>query len=203
MPVLLAGAVCAGALAQEPPVTLRASMPENAGAGGVWQMTVTVEVGTGWDASGGGMPKPLIQLDPGKGATLEGKVLDDRAQARNDYLFAPYERLVNVGESEIPLWVVDPDATIGVNLIAYVRKDGQEGAHFVRRRVDLSLSAGSVASSSTLAMHSNWGPPSYTTMNIGDRAADFTLPHADGSTLTLSDEIGDQDIILTTYRAFW
>ncbi len=198
---LAVSALGMSALAEEPAVKLTASMPSS--IEGVVEMTVSVEIGDGWSASEAGLPKPLLQLDPGEGAALEGKVLEGRAQARNDYLFAPFERMIDAGSSQIPLRVVSPGETIGVNLVAYVRKEGEEAARFVRRRVDLPLVAGSTASSSTPSTNSRWGPAGERALSIGEKAPDFELPRADGTTVHLSDYKGKHDVIITTYRAHW
>ncbi len=198
---LSAIALAGSAMAQEPPVTLSVSMP--ATIDGVVQMSVSVEIGDGWSASAAGIPNPLLQLEPGNGAKLEGKVLEGRAQARNEYLFAPYERMIEPGVTNIPLQVAGDGETIGVNFVAYVRKEGEDKAYFVRRRVDLPLIAGSTASSSSPASRSSWGPPGATVLSIGDKAPDFEVPRADGSTLRLSDYLGKHDVIITTYRAHW
>ncbi len=199
--ILAALAMTGGATGKEPPVTLNASMP--ADASGVVLMQVSVEIGEGWSASAAGIPKPLLQLDPGEGAKLEGKVLEGRAQARNEYLFAPFERAVDPGSTQVPMQVVDQNKSIGVNLVAYVRKEGDDKAYFVRRRVELPLVAGSTASSSSAATKSTWGPADRQALSIGQKAPDFALPKADGSSVQLSSYLGESDVIVTTYRAYW
>lgn len=204
---LLAACASAGLAQQSPPVTLRASVPQSVRAGDKLDVLVEVLVGQGWSVGAAGIPEPVLQIGVPEGVTLDGKVLSEREQARNEWLFSPYERTIRPGESTITL-IIDRDSlatspTLAINLIAYARKSGEENAVFVRRRVELPLVAGTTMSSDQVASRSNWGPPGFDSLNIGDKAQDFTLPRGNASTLALGDVLGKGDVIVTTYRAFW
>ena len=49
---------------------------------------------------------------------------------------------------------------------------------------------------------SDWGSGA-ASLQIGDPADPFTLPRADGSTVSLADYHGKKHVLVTTYRAFW
>jgi hypothetical protein len=105
----------------------------------------------------------------------------------------------------------ESQATIGLNVVAYVNAEGKP-PRFYRMRVEVPLRAGADAESHERSDISNWGPVAeWNTdertaghgVQIGQEAPDFTLPRADGSTITLSDYRGEKNVIVTTYRAFW
>lgn len=148
---------------------------------------------------------PLIQIDVPAGVTLEGRELTAHEDlARNEFLQLPYERAVAVGEfpARIPFHLERdaPDATVGISLVAYLVDDAGEHS-FLRRRLELPLAPGAEAREGDAA-DSSWGKDE-TLLQIGQRAADFELPRGDGSPVALTDYIGDKNIIVTTYRAYW
>jgi len=188
------------------PLRLSAQMPAQIAPGEPVEIRIEVAPGDGVDASAAGLPRPILQVQVPEGVNLAGRELSDAEQARNEFLYAPYESMIEVGEHTLSLTIddsLDPDATLGINLIAYVRRRGDDGARFVRRRVDLPLRAGASASSDEPATNSEWGPPGFETLAIGDRVPDLELPRADGSIVRLRDLLSAGDVIITTYRAFW
>ena len=49
---------------------------------------------------------------------------------------------------------------------------------------------------------SDWGE-NKRRLQLGDKAALFELPRADGSTVPLAQYLGRKNVLVTTYRAFW
>jgi len=173
--------------------------------GQAYEIQLTVSVAEGWSASAAGIPKPILQIDVPKSVQLSGKVLSDhRELSRNEFLRAPYERLIEVGSSVVEFTLTSEpsaDDRIGLNIIAYVRQGEDEDAFFVRKRLELPVEPGATAQSGDSST-STWGGEG-SGLQIGDRAKPFALPRADGSTVTLDDYLGKTNIILTTYRAHW
>ncbi len=188
------------------PLRLSAQMPARIAPGEPVEIRIEVAPGEGVDASAAGLPRPILQVQVPEGVHLAGRELSDAEQARNDFLYAPYESMIKVGEHTLSLTIDDtlaPDAMLAINLIAYVRRRGDDSARFVRRRVNLPLQPGAKASSDEPATNSRWGPPGFETLAIGDRVPDLELPRADGSIVRLRDLLAAGDVIGTTYRAFW
>jgi hypothetical protein len=172
--------------------------------------TVEITAAEGWSPTDAGIPGVFVQLDVPSSVSLVGKVLETRQElARNEFLVAPFERLVETGATEIAFTidrVPPPDATIGVNVVAYVRGpaavDGGKGeARFVRQRFSLPVRAGAVAVPAD-ASRSTWGGERGG-LQIGDHADPFSLPRADGSEVTLQELLDRSNAIVTTYRAHW
>jgi cytochrome oxidase Cu insertion factor (SCO1/SenC/PrrC family) len=46
-------------------------------------------------------------------------------------------------------------------------------------------------------------PAAHTTLRVGERAPDFTLPDAAGRPVTLADYRGRQPVVLVFYRGYW
>ena len=46
-------------------------------------------------------------------------------------------------------------------------------------------------------------PATHTTLRVGDRAPDFTLPDAAGRPVSLADYRGKQPVVLVFYRGYW
>ncbi|MFT5478508.1 MAG: hypothetical protein ACI8Y8_003876, partial [Planctomycetota bacterium] len=147
---------------------------------------------------------PVLQIDVPEGVTLDGKVFSSYEDlAGNEFLQMPYERALSEFPARIGFRLDSlpaTDAVIGLNLVAYL-VDGSGQHSFLRRRLDLALTPGASAIQVD-ASRSDWGNDP-TTLQIGQRAADFELPRADGSIVGLTDYIGEKNIIITTYRAFW
>jgi len=168
--------------------------------------TYHVVIDLHWDkdlsASRAGLPAPILQMDVPKCVTLSGKHLTQyRELARNEFLQEPYERLIK--DNPLPVGFVlnrtpASDDAFALNVIAYVERDGEK--YFVRRRVVVPIAPGATGRNET-PDRSNWGTES--TLNIGDKADEFTLPRADGSKVALADYLGKTNVIVTTYRAFW
>ena len=170
-----------------------------------YSIQLTVSLAEGWSASTAGIPKPILQIDAPESVQLSGTVLSGhRELSRNEFLQAPYERMIEVGSNVVQFTLEsDPDESdsVGLNIIAYIRHGEDEDAFFVRQRLQLPLHPGAQAQSGDPSI-SDWGGES-SGLQIGDHAKSFTLPRADDSAVTLDDYLGKTNIILTTYRAFW
>jgi len=189
-------------------VSLRveASMPsEPLEAGEAYAIRLETTLTEGWSASAAGIPEAMVQIDVPHSVRLLGRELTTlRELARNDYVHEPWERLIEVGESEIEFRLEcapEPGETIGLNVLAYVAKPGGEDAVFLRRRVELPVKSGASAWTNERATVSDWGING--TLQLGEKATAYTLPRADGSTVDLSELIGETPLVITTYRAFW
>lgn len=174
--------------------------------GGSYELLLDVLLPEGSDAAGAGIPAPIVQLDVPPSVKLTGPaVTTPREHARNEYLLAPYELLLEKSPTAVPFELVaEPAAgeTIGVNLVAYLHAEG-EPARFLRLRVEVPLEPRGQGVPASRAV-SDWGPPEDGgLLQIGDEAVGFELPRADGSVLRLSDLLGEKVVIVTTYRAHW
>ncbi len=171
-----------------------------------YNITINLTLPEGWLASTAGLPNAILQIDVPDGAELEGHVLTEYKElAANEFLQAPFERLVEAGETIIPFTLrKDPSggARFGLNLAAYIRHGDDEDAYFIRTRVDLPLSAGAEGEVVDSAV-TDWGADSHGTLRVGDVADPFTLPQADGTLISLADFKGEKNVLVTTYRAFW
>lgn len=163
-----------------------------------------VELGEGLSVSQAGVPKMLVQLDIPKGLKLLGKEYKSQAElAKNEYLEEPYERLIEPGDSEITFKLTrqpKSNAEIGINLVAYASVNGGDDAHFIRRTLGLPVKGGAVGAVPSNPS-SKWGRNK--THRIGDKAAGFVLPSADGKKVSLKKYRGKKNVIVTTYRAHW
>lgn len=164
--------------------------------------SVAATFAPGLSATEAGVPHPIVQFDVPKGVELTGpKPEDFRAFAKDEFLSKPYEMLLDRRRQAVRFKVTQEmaeHATIGINLIAYV-KDGDE-TEFVRRRAELPLVPGAVAEQ-VEARTSQWGD--FPTLQVGDEAPDFSLPQSTGEKVTLSDFRGKKNVVVTTYRAHW
>jgi hypothetical protein len=202
----LGAAVLASVMGAQGPMTVRATIAEEAlTVGRPFTVELGIDYAEGWSGDDGGVPGAIVQLDVPDSVRPVGRVLTEfRELSRNEFLQAPYERLVRGDEASIELTLVgEPgdDDRIGVNVIAYLTNDDGR-AVFARRRVELPVAAGAEGSADNQALRSDWGTEA-AGLQIGEKAPDFTLPRADGSTLTLSERLGEGSVIVTTYRAFW
>jgi len=154
-------------------------------------------------AAGAGIPAPILQLDLPPSVELEGRVLKTYAElARNEFLQEPFERLLTELPAEIRFTLKALPAekeTIGINVIGYLKTES--GDAFLRRRLELPLRAGATAK--TVSPQSSTWSTDEKLLDIGDRAALFDLPRADGSRVRLEQYLGDKTVIVTTYRAHW
>ncbi len=203
--VVLAIASVIGAAPSGDVMKLSASMPTGELAvGQEYEVQISLELADGWSI-GAGVPKPILQVEAPASVHLSGRYLTEYKElARNEFLQEPYERVIDPGNNSVRFTLESaPTAgeTISLNVVAYVSETDEEDAFFLRRRVELPVRAGVSSSSTEQANVSDWGIDN--TLNIGDRAEGIVLPRADGSTLALDDYLGEQNILVTTYRAFW
>ncbi len=158
----------------------------------------------GWNGSGAGVPAPILQIDVPPSARLTGRVLKShRELARNDFLQEPFEQLLKGSSTRVGFRLPGesaPGEAFGLSVLVYLSRDGTDDAWFVRRRLELPVTPGSTARSVSAAT-SDWGEGDL--LQIGDQAAPFSLPKADGTKLALSEYLGKKNIIVTTYRAHW
>ena len=172
--------------------------------GGEYEIRVEITPRTGWSSSDSGIPKPILQIKAPKAVELSGKRLTrQRDLARNEFLQAPFERLIDDGAARVAFKLrraPKPDDVFAFNVLAYVSRNGDDDRWFVRKRFELPLRAG--ASATSVAVEpSDWG--ANRELQLGDKAAMFSLPRADGKKVVLRKLLGKKNIVITTYRAFW
>ena len=167
-------------------------------------IVVDIAFKEGFSGSAGGIPGAILQIDVPPSARLTGRVLKTRKeQSRNEYLQEPFERLIKETPAYVEFTLRRPPAKkerFGISVLAYVGTDGGEDAWFVRRRSALPLlpnAKGEVVAPTD----SQWGEEDV--LQIGDKAEAFTLPTADGLTVSLDQYVGKKNVIVTTYRAYW
>ena len=172
---------------------------------GLDTLVVDLEPADGWSMAAAGIPQAIIQIGPPASVTLDGDVLRGRrALSRNEFLMAPYERPAEPGETRIDISVADTrdaDERIAVNVIAYMRRGEKGPARFVRKRLELPVTPDATGAPAA-SPDSHWGDER-AGLQVGDRAASFSWPKADGTTVSLEDHLGERNILLTTYRAYW
>ncbi len=203
--VLLCWTLVGGTVALDEVVTVSAVIQADALEVGVrYNIELNVEVRKGWSASGAGIPAPLVQIKVPASAQLVGKVLTGRrALSRNEYLRAPFERQLDAKATKIPFTLKrKPNAEdhFVLNVLAYVSTADKASSRFVRRRLRIPLTPNAVAEQLP-PDSSDWGVTDH--LQIGEAAAPFTLPRADGSTVSLARFLGKQNVVVTTYRAHW
>lgn len=172
--------------------------------GSTYQLEVTIEPGTNYSTADAGIPKPILQIDVPECIELVGRVLTERELSRNEFLHAPYARMIDDGATLIGFTLKSEpseDDHLAVNVLAYVQNSTDEQSYFVRRRVELSIEPGAKGISETMATSSQWGVG--TRLQIGDTIEPLTLPRADGTEVSVNDALGDGPAVLITYRAFW
>jgi hypothetical protein len=168
---------------------------------------VVLEVDEGWSISTAGHPKAFLQVDAPPSVTLAGAVLESHQElARNGFLVAPFERVIGPGTTRVEFTIdgrPGDDERIGINVVAYVGRDGSSDAWFLRRRLELPLAAGAVAAAGD-DRDTSWGDAGHDRdgLAVGDTADPLRLPRADGTMVDLADYRG-RHVIITTYRAFW
>ncbi len=176
---------------------------ETLDTGDQYDIVVDIDFGEGRSASGAGIPAPILQIDVPESIKLIGEeITGHRALAKNEFLQEPYERLLKKLPARIPIQLVktpEENDRVGLNVIAYVGDD-TASSFFVRRRIDLPLAPNATAPA-TNPSKSDWGKNK--TLQIGDKAQEFKLPTAAGSKVALKDYLGEKNVIVTTYRAFW
>jgi hypothetical protein len=168
-----------------------------------YEIELNMDVPEGLSTSEAGIPYPLIQIDVPKSAKLEGKVLKKHQElARNEFLQAPYERIVEAWPARIRFQLIrapKEDEAFEINVVAYVTSaDGK--VSFVRERIRLPLASGATSEPAD-ATTSQWGEDRH--LQIGDKAKDFTLPTGEKEKVSLKSYRGSKNVIVTTYRAHW
>ncbi len=173
--------------------------------GSRYEIVLKVEIKEGWSAAAAGVPAPLVQIDVPPSVELSGKVLtSQRELSKNEYLQAPFERLLKNEETHIGFSLVSAPgagAHIGLNIMAYVTQDPTVDSFFIRRRFTLDVKPRARAIG-VVAAQSDWGIDKHL-LQIGDPAEDFSLPKAFDPPIGLGNYLGQKNIIVTTYRAHW
>ncbi len=152
-----------------------------------------------------GIPSPILQIQVPPSVELTGKVLSTYKElASNEFLQQPFERMVKPRKNKIRFKLIKQPAAnerIFLNLVAYVNPDRKDDEnYFIRRRLSIALTPGAVAEVVSPDV-SDWSVEG--SLQIGDEAALFELPKADGSKVALKDYLGKKNVVVTTYRAFW
>ncbi len=164
-----------------------------------------LEIPEAWSASDAGIPKAFLQIQVPDSIELSGRKLTTyRELARNEFLEEPLERLIDPGDSSIGFTLErEPSESdvIAINVLAYVAGVEEDEQYFIRRRIELPISAGATARSAVQAEVSNWGDNG--SLQIGDKAAAYSLPRADGGLVDLGEALSETNVIVTTYRAYW
>ncbi len=169
------------------------------------EIVIKVGIKEGWSASQAGLPAPLLQIDAPPSVKLAGEILTTYKElSKNEFLQAPFERLLKKQEERVKFMLVqrpDPDEQIGLNIMAYVSEDPTVNSYFIRRRLTLEPAPGAKATQADAAK-SDWGFDK-NLLQIGDVAADFNLPKAFFPPVSLGHYLGEKNIIVATYRAYW
>ncbi len=199
--------LCASVSAVTPDDTFSVSARIDAGSletGQEYDIVIDWKVSAGLSPSGAGIPAPILQIDAPGAIRLSGKILrEHRELAKNEFLQAPYERLLKESPARIGFKLrkqPGDDESIGLNILAYVGSEESGEAKFVRRRLELQI-APNASATDVDPTNSKWGKNKL--LKIGDKAATFTLPTANGTQLTLKQYRGKKNVIVTTYRAHW
>ena len=169
-----------------------------------YDVVIDWQVAGGFSSAGAGIPAPILQIDAPRAIQLDGKVLRGRRElSQNEFLQAPYERLLKESPARIRFKLrkePNNDDIIGLNILAYIGSEESGEARFVRRRLELRL-APNASATDAASPNSRWGRNDL--LKIGDKAAGFKLPKADGTMLALKHYRGKKNVIVTTYRAHW
>lgn len=172
--------------------------------GQTYDIVIDWSVAEGLSPGGAGVPAPILQIDAPRAIQLSGKVLrGHRELSQNEFLQAPYERLMKKPQVRIGFTLrKEPGSedSIGLNILAYVGSEESGEAAFVRRRLELRI-APNASSTDAEATNSAWGKNKL--LKIGDKAATFKLPRADGEKIGLKQYRGKKNVLVTTYRAHW
>lgn len=168
-----------------------------------YEIVLDVRFKTDLSASEAGMPAPILQIQAPQSVRLSGKVLSSHKElSRNEFLHAPFERLIENASSRVLFTLVRepaPEDQFSLNVLAYV-SNGKETS-FIRQRLTLPVRA-SATSKEADPNSSAWGA-NERLLQLGDKAALFELRRADGATVSLAQYLGKKNVVVTTYRAFW
>lgn len=186
-------------------MTVTARMPDGPLVSGEeYAFTLSIEFKKGIAIPKAGLPAPILQLDVPSSVRLVGKVLTEHGElAKNEFLHAPFERLVDESPAKIVFRLVgDPaaDDRIAFNVLAYVKGKTEAEFWFVRKRFELPIRGGAEAVAVDPTV-STWGDSEL--LSIGARAAPFLLPSAAGPKVSLESYLGRKNVLVTTYRAHW
>ncbi len=199
--------ICASLAAATPDEAFSVSARIDAGSlvtGQEYDIVIDWKVAEGLSPGGAGVPAPILQIDAPRAIQLSGKVLrDHRELAQNEFLQAPYERLLKESPARIGFKLrKEPgsDDSIGLNILAYIGSEESGEAKFVRRRLELRLAPNASAIDAE-PTNSKWGKNQL--LKIGDKAATFRLPTANGEKVGLKQYRGKKNVLVTTYRAHW
>ena len=178
---------------------------EELSVGSNYEIVLKVEIKEGWSSASAGVPAPLVQIDVPLSVELSGKVLTaQRELSKNEFLQAPFERLLKSEEERIGFSLVKAPGSqeqFALNIMAYVSQDPTVDSFFIRRRFMLDVKPRAQAVG-IIAAQSDWGIDKHL-LQIGDPAEDFNLPKAFDPPLGLGSYLGQKNIIVTTYRAHW
>ncbi len=167
--------------------------------------TLRVDLAEGWTIPPGKVSQPIVQLQVPESVDLDGRRPTTTAElAQNEYLRAPFERLVEVGEeTEISFSMFEdaaPGDAIRINVLVYATPGGEDATRLLRARYELPLQAGATARAID-PVPATWGEGDE--YEPGDLVEGFALPRADGTEVDLDAILGRSAVVITTYRAFW
>ncbi len=178
---------------------------EELSVGSKYEIVLKVKIKDGWSAAAAGVPAPLVQFDVPPSVELSGKVLtSQRELSRNEFMQAPFERLLKNEEEHIGFSLVQaPGAKeqIVLNIMAYVTQDPTVDSFFIRRRFTLDVKPRAQAVG-VVGTQSDWGIDKHL-LQVGDPAEVFSLPKAFDPPIGLGNYLGQKNIIVITYRAHW
>jgi hypothetical protein len=172
--------------------------------GNEYKIVFEAQFKDGWSGGKAGISAPFLQIDVPSSIELTGRELKTfKELSRNDFIQEPYERLVRESPLEVGFKLIkkpDPNEPFGLNFVTYASPASGDDAHFIRRRLSLPVAPKATAESVEPTL-SNWGPDGL--LQIGDKAAPFSLPQADGKKVALGQYLGKKNVVVTTYRAHW
>ena len=201
--VFICGALAAATPGEALSVTARIDA-DSLVAGQEYDIVIDWNVAEGLSPGDAGMPAPILQIEPTRAIQLTGKFLKSyRDLQKNEFLQAPYERLLKESPARIGFKFRKQPGdgeSIGLNIVAYLGSEESGDARFVRRRLQLQI-APNASATAVEPTNSKWGK--HRLLKIGDKAAGFKLPAADGETVSLRQYRGKKNVIVTTYRAHW
>lgn len=169
-------------------------------------LVIQVEIDSAWQGGQGLIAKPIVQIDAPNSIRLRGKSPKTlRDLAKNEFLRAPNEILVENGSATIPFWLKEtPTAgdAIRFNVLAYVTSDAGNDTRFIRRRFEVPLQPAAKAREID-ASPSSWGNPDWNILQLNDAAPDFEIPTSSGGSISPGIYKSKKNVVVMTYRAFW
>lgn len=202
--MLVSSCFLACLLAPPDVIAAELSLPSQLPVGQPARLEVRLEVADGWALDQAGLPAAILQVHAPDAITLSGEVLAGRALARNNFMHAPYERLAPDNAATIEFQLEREPAEgdrIALNVLAYAKRAEADGVWFIRQRYELPLAPGA-RGRRVSADTSDWGRGD--TLQLGDRFPALELPRIDGQgPVDLGARLGKQNIVISTYRAFW